>query len=214
MRYTSASTSAQIGDDLYEIIDIDGRIRLIIADVQGQGLAAMGTAAIVLGAFRESAYDAEDLAGVAAKVELSLQRHEMPEEFVTAILAEIPEGRPVVEMLNCGHPPPLLLSGGNGKFVEPADPGLPLGLARLRTRSRETASVELGNGDRLLIYSDGISEARNNSGDFYPLELSAGFLSAGDATTALGHLGADLVRHVGHPLADDATAVLITPESG
>jgi serine phosphatase RsbU (regulator of sigma subunit) len=90
----------------------------------------------------------------------------MPEVFVTAILAEIPEGRPVIEMLNCGHPPPLLLSGGTGKFVEPADPGLPLGLARLRTCSRETASVELGYGDRLLLYTDGISEARNNSGDF------------------------------------------------
>lgn len=214
VRYTSASTSAQIGGDLYEVIKTGDKVRLLVADVQGQGLAAVGTAAIVLGAFRESAYDADDLASIAAKIELSLQRHETPEEFVTAILVEIPGDRPVMELLNCGHPAPLLLSAGTGKFIEPADPGLPLGLARLCSCTRETTTVELGPADRVLLYTDGISEARDKAGEFYPLELSSRFLSQGELPAALGHLAADVVRHVGHPLRDDTTAVLITPESG
>lgn len=212
VRYSSASTSAQIGGDLYEVIKTGNRLRLIVADVQGQGLAAVGTAAIVLGAFRESAYDAGNLASIAAKIELSLQRHETEEEFVTAILAEIPTSWAAVELLNCGHPPPLLLSAGTAKLIEPADPGLPLGLARLRACTRETTTLDLGQTDRLLLYTDGISEARDKSGDFYPLELSAGFLSRGDLAAALENLAADVVRHVGHPLRDDATAVLVTGE--
>lgn len=214
VRYSSASTSAQIGGDLYEVVKTSNRLRLIVADVQGQGLAAVGTAAIVLGAFREAAYDAEDLAAIAARIELSLQRHETEEEFVTAILAEFPTTWAAVELLNCGHPPPLLLSAGSGKLIEPDDPGLPLGLARLRACTRETTTIELGAADRLLFYTDGISEARDKSGDFYPLELSVGILSRSDLAGALENLAADVVRHVGHPLRDDATAVLIAGQAG
>jgi serine phosphatase RsbU (regulator of sigma subunit) len=209
IRYTSASTSAQVGGDLYEVARTSGAVRLIVADVQGQGLAAVGTAAIVLGAFRESAYDAANLAAIAARIESSLARHETDEEFVTAILAEFPDDGLAMELLNCGHPPPLLLSGGTGKFLEPADPGLPLGLAQLQTCVREPATFGLAAGDRVLFYTDGISEARSRSGAFYPLDLSAGLLRNGDVGSALDRLGADLASHVGHPLRDDATAVLI-----
>jgi hypothetical protein len=210
IRYTSASTSAQVGGDLYEVIKTGGKVRLIVADVQGQGLAAVGTAAIVLGAFRESAYDAADLIGIAARIEISLERHETDEEFVTAVLAELPEDGLAMELLNCGHPPPVLLSGGTGKFLEPADPGLPLGLAQLLTCPREPMTFGLAPGDRVLFYTDGISEARSRSGAFYPLDLRADILCDGDVGEALDHLVTDLDRHVGHPLRDDATAVLIS----
>jgi len=62
VRYISASASAQIGGDLYAVIMTAGSVRLIVGDVQGKGLAAVQTAATVLGAFREAAYDAADLA--------------------------------------------------------------------------------------------------------------------------------------------------------
>jgi hypothetical protein len=76
VRYVSAVASARIGGDLYEAIPAGGGVRLIVGDVLGKGLPAARTAAVVLGAFRESAYDAGDLAQIAARIEASLQHQE------------------------------------------------------------------------------------------------------------------------------------------
>ena len=62
VRYISAAAAARIGGDLYDVVAVAGTARLIVADVQGKGLAAVQTAAVVLAAFRESVYDEPDLA--------------------------------------------------------------------------------------------------------------------------------------------------------
>jgi len=189
------------------------RIQLLVADVQGQGLAAVQAAALVLGAFREAAYDASGLAEIAARIELSLHRQPAEEEFVTAVLAEIPARGPVVTILNCGHPPPLLVSGRQQQFIETASPGLPLGLEELMVSPRETTTVSLGASGRILFYTDGISEAWDSSGQFYPLERCASLLVGHDLDAALDHLRDDVVRHVGHHLPDDAAMLLISRDA-
>lgn len=214
VRYISASAAARIGGDLYEVIPAGHAVRLIVADVQGKGLAAVQTAALVLGAFREAAYDAAGLAEIAAQVECSLLRQAAAEEFVTAVLAQISDGSPAIEILNCGHPPPLLLSGHMARFIEPCEAGLPLGLAQLTDRPRESAAIDLCPGQRLLFYTDGISEARDRSGQFYPLDRCGALLDGQDLGAALDQLGDDVIRHVGHHLRDDATTLLISPHGG
>jgi serine phosphatase RsbU (regulator of sigma subunit) len=210
VRHVSATASAQVGGDLYEVINTGGMLRLIIGDVAGQGLPAVGTAAVVLGAFRESAYDALGLPEIAARIEASLQRQEAAEEFVTAVLVQIPEGEPQMEILNCGHPAPLLLrDAAAARFIEPCEPGLPLGLAELCPGPRRTAKLDLRPGERFLFYTDGISEARDNTGVFYPIERCAGLLSGPDLDAALEQLHADVIRHAGRELRDDATALLV-----
>jgi serine phosphatase RsbU (regulator of sigma subunit) len=87
VRYISASAAARIGGDRYEVIPARQAIRLIVPDVQGKGLAAVQTAALVLGAFREAAYDAARLADIAARIGRSLGRQAAAEEFVTAVSA-------------------------------------------------------------------------------------------------------------------------------
>jgi Stage II sporulation protein E (SpoIIE) len=211
VRYISASAAARIGGDLYEVISARQAIRLIVADVQGKGLAAVQTAALVLGAFREAAYDAAGLADIAARIERSLGRQAAAEEFVTAVLAQIPHSGPAIEILNCGHPPPLLLTGHIARFIEPCQAGLPLGLAQLAVGPRETAAVCLSPGQRLLFYTDGISEARDKSGEFYRLDRCAALLSGQDLGDALDRLCGEVTRHVGHQLRDDAMALLISP---
>ena len=211
VRYISASAAARIGGDLYEVIAARQAIRLIVADVQGKGLAAVQTAALVLGAFREAAYDAAGLAEIAARIECSLVRQAAAEEFVTAVLAQIPDSGPAIEILNCGHPAPLLLTGKAARFIEPCEAGLPLGLAQLAVSPRETAIIELSPGQRLLFYTDGISEARDKSGEFYPLDRRAALLADEDLDAALDRLCDEVIRHVGHQLRDDATTLLISP---
>jgi serine phosphatase RsbU (regulator of sigma subunit) len=211
VRYISASAAARIGGDLYEVIATRQAIRLIVADVRGKGLAAVQTAALVLGAFREAAHDAAGLAQIAARIERSLGRQAAAEEFVTAVLAQIPYSGSSIKILNCGHPPPLLLTGHAARRIEPCEAGLPLGLTQLAVSPRETSVIELSPGQRLLFYTDGISEARDKSGDFYPLDRCAALLAGQDLGAGLDSLCDQVIRYVGHQLRDDATTLLISP---
>ena len=219
VRYMSAATSARIGGDLYEVTEAGGTVRLIVGDVQGKGLAAVQTAATVLGAFREAAHDAPDLAALAARIEVSLQRQATEEEFVTAILAQFASDGSGIELLNCGHPPPLLLRGPRADFVEPRSVGLPFGLGELAPAGRTVDPVLLGPNDRSLFYTDGISAARDKNGAFYQLDRCGALLAGSEPGRGLDRLCDDVIRHVGHKLRDDAALLLVTrsppgPESG
>jgi serine phosphatase RsbU (regulator of sigma subunit) len=209
VRYVSAAASARIGGDLYEVVAVGDSIRLIVGDVLGKGLPAARTAAVVLGAFRESAYDTEDLGQIAARIEASLQHQETEEEFVTAVLAQISADGCRVDVLNCGHPAPLLVRAGEVTAAAPAEACLPLGLASLTLEARAVSMIPLKDGDRLLFYTDGITEARDRQGTFYPLEGSGALLGLPDLGSALDRLIEDVLRHVGHALQDDATILLV-----
>ncbi|MFB7183340.1 PP2C family protein-serine/threonine phosphatase [Streptomyces sp. NPDC056257] len=124
----SASRGAAVGGDLYEAVPTAHGVRVVIGDVRGHGLPALGAAAAVLGAFREAAYDEATLGGVLRRMERALGRHvrdrarsEHPsacqaepqspaaEEFVTVLLLQIAADGALLA-LNCGHPWPYLLS--------------------------------------------------------------------------------------------------------
>lgn len=216
VRYLSASAAARIGGDLYEVIALPHRARFILGDVQGKGLAAVRTAAVVLGAFREAAFDEADLSAIAARIELSLQHQAATEEFVTAVIGEAVIGEGAVRLLNCGHPSPLLVRAGAVIEIEDPDPGLPLGLAALAPGARApgagtAVTVPFAPGDQLLCYTDGISEARDKSGTFYPLARAGELLVDVNQETALERLQGDVVRYVGRALDDDAALMLIRP---
>jgi serine phosphatase RsbU (regulator of sigma subunit) len=208
VRYISASTGARIGGDVYEVAIVGDCLRIVVGDVQGKGLRATQAAAAALGSFREAAFDEPDLPAVASRVETTLLRLLTEEQFVTAVLAEVPTDATSVTLLNCGHPPPLLLSGNTARFVE-TPPSLPLGITGLGDDKRETATVTLAPGDALLFYTDGVSEARNKAGRFYPL-ASRVLRGTTDPDTVLDYLRTDVQRYVGHPLGDDAAMLIIS----
>jgi serine phosphatase RsbU (regulator of sigma subunit) len=212
VRYMSATSHAQIDGDLYEVVPALDGCRLIIGDVQGKGLIAVKTAAAVLGAFRESAHDAADLAVIAERIELSLSRQLTAEQFVTAVLAEVSSDGSKIQLLSCGHPPPLLITGGAGRFIEPSMPGLPLGLSHLAEFPRDVTTLPFGPGDQLLFYTDGVSEARNTAGDFYPLSEHQALSAGQEPDAVLDRLQQDVLRHVGHALDDDAAMLLLRRE--
>ncbi len=209
VRYMSATSHARIGGDLYEVITGSTGMRLIIGDVQGKGLVAVKTAATVLGSFREVAPEAPSLPMIADRIEIALARQLNDEQFVTAILAEVSLDGSRITLLSCGHPPPLLIAGHAGRFVEPATPSLPLGLAGLGVVPREVLTVPFAPGDQMLFYTDGVSEARNRAGEFYPLPDRAVYAEATDPDSALNRLQEDVLMHVGHALDDDAAMLLL-----
>lgn len=207
--YTSAAAAAQIGGDLYEVVRSPQGTRVLIGDVQGKGLEAVETAAVVVGAFREAAPEEAKLADVGARLERALNRRLEGEEFVTAVLVEVDEER-AVSMLNYGHPAPLLVrETGEVAFAEPPVYCAPLGLAELGPDGPAPFTVPMVPGDQLLLYTDGVSETRGADGAFYPLEDRAALLAEPDPEAALEAIRRDLDAYAHGPLTDDAALLLL-----
>jgi len=234
--YLAAAAEAKVGGDLYEVVHTAGHgIRLIIGDVRGKGLGAIELASDVLGMFRELAHDTGSLAELAARLDAGVARHAGGrEEFVTALLAEIDveEGR--TSIFSCGHPPPLLISAagedGRGCRVSVIDvplPAPPLGLLILGKPADAQRTFHFGPNEQLLLYTDGVTEARDAKRTFYPLQERLGVLAAKTAGKSavrpaangstdlsscqdlLDLIRADLLRHTGAPLGDDAALLLV-----
>lgn len=211
--YTSAVAEARIGGDLYEVVASPYGVRALVGDVQGKGLEAVETAAVVLGAFREAAYDEADLVAVGAKLERALERHLGGEKFVTAVLAEA-DGRPGaaqrMTLLNFGHPAPMAVRrDGTVEFLAPPEFALPLGLSLHPAQSPQPYEVTFARGDQVLFYTDGVCEARDPDGAFYPLEQRSSLLRGRDPEAALEAIRLDVAKHVAGPLHDDAAMLLM-----
>ncbi|MFJ1704175.1 PP2C family protein-serine/threonine phosphatase [Kitasatospora sp. NPDC088346] len=217
VRYVSAADEARIGGDLYSVLETPCGVRVLVGDVRGKGLGAVQTAAVVLGAFREAAYDERALVEVAARIEASVQRHAPDGEFTTALFAEFGEPERV-ELLHFGHVPPIQVSReGAVTVLEADDPWVPLGLGTLAVGEPTAMRVPFGADDVLVLCTDGVVEARHRrTGDFYPLAERIGPLVRGAARSpaelesAVGRVYADLLVHTGGELGDDALLLLIS----
>lgn len=212
VEYLAAAQDARVGGDLYEVAQTPFGIRLIMGDVRGKGLGAVEIAAGVLGTFREIAHEVHTLAELARRLDAGLTRRFGEfEEFVTAVLAEIDPARSRLEIYNCGHPPPMLISEGAVTVLEVPAPAPPLGLLTLTDASGAARSLPFKPDDALLFYTDGVTEARDSHRVFYPLDKRLAGLLDGDGL--LGRLRDDLLRYAGAPLHDDAAMLLIKAAS-
>lgn len=208
VRYSAAAAEARIGGDLYALVPTPYGVRLIVGDVRGKGLPAVGTAALVLGVFREAAYDEPDLLDVVGRIERSLARNLGSDDFVTAVVAGYPEaGR--MEVVNCGHAPPLLVRDSGVRAVEPTHPAPPLGLGALTGETPSLQVLPFTDGDQMLLYTDGVTEARNHRREFYPLIDRVARHVSDEPSRFLSALHDELLAHVGGRLHDDAALLLL-----
>ena len=177
--YEPVDEDKLVGGDVYDVVASPYGTRILIGDVQGQGLPAIGAAFSIIGAFREAAYREPEITDVVEALESALVRHNAyavqagrSERFATALVLHIgPVGQPKALAVNCGHLPPILLGRRGGPVpIELASIGLPLGLGDLLATPREANAFELLPGECLLLYTDGLSEARSRQGEFYPPE--------------------------------------------
>ncbi|MFC9230994.1 PP2C family protein-serine/threonine phosphatase [Streptomyces decoyicus] len=132
------------------------------------------------------------------------------ETFATVALLDIPDRWHVLRLISCGHPPPLLLRDGRATPLSAERPALPIGLGGLAgAPDYEVETFPFEPGDLLLLYTDGVSEARDGKGTFYPLAERAGAWGESSPQQLLRRLRADLLAHTDGRLGDDAAAVAL-----
>ncbi|MGI9023960.1 MAG: PP2C family protein-serine/threonine phosphatase [Acidimicrobiales bacterium] len=203
-RYLSAADQAFIGGDLYEVVPSTRGVRVVVGDVRGKGLEAVHLAALVLGSFREAATVEASLDGVAKAVDRAVAAEIALEDFVTAVFVEFRAGGEV-EVVNCGHHPPLRVSPRSVEYLSPPEASPPLGLAPICT----SELYVLDRGDRLMLYTDGLIEARGPDRSFF--ELAPDTLSRlrrRSLDGALEGLVGEVLRHAGGHLDDDLALLL------
>ncbi len=231
--YLAADSQARVGGDFYDIQPSPHGTRVVIGDVQGKGIAAVEAASVLLGTFREAAYHEPGAEVVAERLETRMVRHVRycahigradAERFATAVLLDFPQLRSertdwgpdltgldavTVGVINFGHEPPLLVSP-DGVRPLPLPDGLPLGLGELEPQPHRPSTVRLAADETLLLVTDGVTEARDGGGVFFPLrEYVAGALAADpratepDTLVRLVHEG--VLAHTGGHLDDDTT---------
>lgn len=212
-RYLAATPGATVGGDICGAERTPFGVRLLIGDVSGKGLDVVATAAETLHIWRELAHHESSLAGIALRMDTSVTRIHHCEGFVTALLITVyDDGR--VELLNCGHPPPLLVRGGRATWLSGLQATAPLGLMRMAGDRCPTAVVRPAPGDWLLLCTDGVAECRNPDGEFYPLAERLSSFCGHGPTAVLDALEADLTRYRDEAARDDAMLLLFRPPDG
>jgi phosphoserine phosphatase RsbU/P len=205
VRYQSAAQDAVVGGDLYDCYHYAGRVRFLVGDVRGKGIAGVEQAARVIRAFRQSAGTTTTLPALAHDMSEYLAPFFDDEEFVTALMVDT-SAPTQITIVSCGHPPALLVQPDGSTSLLDAPPGLPLGLGE----TYDAITVPWAPGDRLLMYTDGLSEARNARGQFLDLPSLGPLLTGVPVEEALNAV-LDAVRHhiPSGRLTDDLAVMLL-----
>jgi serine phosphatase RsbU (regulator of sigma subunit) len=222
--YRAAEADTQIGGDLYAVARTADSTRLLIGDVRGKGLASISETATILESFRAAAQRQSSLPEMVVYLEESAQRGlkefsgaeaDVGERFVTAAVVDIPDGEPVARLIVCGHPPPLLLRQGAAATLTVRRPAPPLGLGglgglgALAGCSYVPEIFPFAPGDLLLLYTDGVTEARDEQGIFYPLAERAAAWADCAPAQLIRNITADLRAYVPGALGDDMAMIAV-----
>jgi serine phosphatase RsbU (regulator of sigma subunit) len=147
-----------VGGDYFDLVDLgDGRVAVVVGDVAGKGMPAALLMALLQGSLRTLVTAGLRGADLVAKLNAHLCANIPPNRLVTLFYSEIdPDGRLV--FVNAGHNPPRLARAGGAREAL-ATGGVALGI--LPDGTYEASQTRLGAGDRLVLYTDGITEAAN-----------------------------------------------------
>nr|MDT0660104.1 PP2C family protein-serine/threonine phosphatase [Micromonospora sp. DSM 115978] len=202
-----------IGGDVFDYALNGDVLSVALLDAVGHGTEASLLATLALGAYRNARRCGLDLADTARSVDRQIHAHQ-PGRFASAVLVELDCGTGRLSAITAGHPAPLLLR--DGRMIKPLDAptALPLGLGYLTRAAPGVLTETLHPGDQLLLYTDGVTEARTEDGEFFGIDRLADFVGRALADRlptpeTMRRLVHAILDHQHDRLQDDATALII-----
>ncbi|MFF8900452.1 PP2C family protein-serine/threonine phosphatase [Streptomyces lydicus] len=203
-----------VAGDAYDHSVVKDVLHTMIVDSMGHDLVSGLTTSVALAAARNARRGGGDLADVVGSVDQALAQW-LPDHFCTGVLCRLDAATGVLQWVNCGHPPPLLIRAKrvlDGVLDSPPQP--PIGLVgQLAPAARKVYETTLEPGDCVLLYTDGVVEARDADGAEFGLDRFTEFIIR---SSAAGQLPAEVLRLLIHAildyqrnqLRDDATILL------
>ncbi|MCB2203237.1 serine/threonine-protein phosphatase [bacterium] len=188
--YIHTIPANDVGGDLVDYITVcDDKLGLCLGDVAGKGLGAALFMAKLQATMRALAPQRSSVADLAGQINAIFARDGIPNRFASLLYLEITRESGAMEFVNAGHMPPILLRDGEPVELERGSAALGI----LASATYRTQSVTLQPGDLLCVYSDGLTEARNERGEFFGDERFRRLLSR------IGELDAE---HVGNHIIE------------
>jgi hypothetical protein len=201
----------KVGGDAFDY-SLDGdTLHLAVFDGMGHGLQATLLASVALAAYRNARRSGQPLVETAAVIDQVLAEQFGEDSFVTAVLCRLDLVTGGVSLLSAAHPAPLLIRNGRPVGEVRVDPGLPLGFG---ARADTVVQASLEPGDRLLLFSDGVVEARSTDGEFFGIDRLVDLVTRHEsgrqpAPETLRRLINAVLEHQQDMLQDDATVLLL-----
>jgi hypothetical protein len=200
-----------IGGDSFDYAVNGDTAELLVIDAVGHGLPAAVLASVAISAYRHARRNARDLPEIAAAVNAAIAAQIGDSQFATAVLARLDIDTGRLRWINAGHPEPLILRGSSLVRPPACPPARPLGLQLDKPVCCET---RLEPGDRLLLYTDGITEARSPDGEFFGEQRLADVITAAiaagkPAPETVRRLIRGVLDHQADQLQDDASIVVL-----
>lgn len=203
------------GDSLDYAVDA-GTARFAVFDGMGHGIVSAQLISLVVAAYRNARRAGQSLSDTAAHIEASVNDVFRVESFATGLLCELDTARGVLTWINAGHHDPLLLREGRLVRALEVDPLLPLGLNQYLGSGRTPAvgTEQLQPGDMLLLYTDGVIEARAPDGEFFGQQrlvdmVTRNLASGLPAPETMRRVIHALLEHQAGDLDDDASLLLV-----
>jgi AcrR family transcriptional regulator len=206
----SVLPSYEVGGDWFDYVENRDGAWIAIADGAGRGPAAAGLSSVTLAALRAARRSHATLEEAAELMDETVHVAGGPEFFVTAILARWHPVYSLFSWINLGHPPPLLIAGDATAQELQTQPDLPLGFTD-RGRTFRRHQRRLDAGDRVVLYTDGISRRRTAAGAFDVDGIITAVRTADSASAAATARAIQeaVVSASEDPLPDDAAVVVL-----
>jgi sigma-B regulation protein RsbU (phosphoserine phosphatase) len=202
-----------VGGDAFDYAANGDVLHVGLFDTVGHGISASALTTLTLNTYRNARRSGLDLVDTCRSIDKWITA-QYPGSFVTAIVAELDTATGCYRRVSAGHPPELFLRGGRLQPAMPTPTALPLGLGHMVGRPPGVTTRWLEAGDTLVLYTDGITEARDATGALFGVDQLTDFVVAAQrrgltAPELMRRLIHTIVSYEDGELRDDATAAML-----
>ncbi|MFI5892000.1 PP2C family protein-serine/threonine phosphatase [Actinoplanes sp. NPDC051513] len=203
----------EVGGDAFDYAANEDTLHVALFDTVGHGISASALTTLTLNTYRNARRSGLSLTDTCRSIDKWI-RAQYPGAFVTALVAELDMATGRYRRISAGHPAELFLRGGRTLPSLPAPNALPLGLGHMVGRPPGVVEQRLEPGDTLVLYTDGITEARDASGELFGVDRLSEFLLdalnlGATAPETMRRLIQTIVSYEEGELRDDATAAML-----